>query len=154
MSYSGVTSHYNKVCYTTPSVTVPRHTQCRSETLVTDSTSGALSSKVADTTGCGALPSPWSIKMAAGQKVTLTLSDYGWGQAAGDMGCRPYAYVVEKAVGVNETICGGQERERQVYTSTSDHVLIQILPRETRQSHFLLWYDGTYGDMGTTIPYA
>ena len=128
---------------------VSRQTNCRPENSVIDSTSGALSSEVADTTGCGAVPSPWSIRMAAGQKVTLTLSDYGWGQAAGDMGCRPYAYVVEKAVGVNETICGGQERERQVFTSTSDHVLIQMLPRETRQSHFLLWYEGTYQNMAT-----
>ncbi len=118
---------------------------------MSDSTSGALSSDVADKTGCGALPSPWSIKMAAGQKVTLTLSDYGWEQAAGDIGCRPYAYVVERSAGVNETICGGQERERQVYTSRSDHVLIQILPRETRQSHFLLWYQGTYRNMATAV---
>ncbi len=109
-----------------------------------DSNHGVLSSTVTDNTGCGSLTSPWSIKMAAGQRVSITLTDFGWTRHGGHSQCRPYAYIVEKSVGVNQTICGGSERERHVYTSTSNHVFIQIVPHELRETQFLLWFDGGF----------
>ncbi len=103
---------------------------------------GVLSSLVTDITGCGSMTSPWSIKMTAGQKLSVTLADYGWKSADESSACRPYAYIIEKSLGINQTICAGSERERPVYTSTSDEVLIQIAPYFSRQSHFVLWFDG------------
>ncbi len=88
------------------------------------------------------MTSPWSIRMAAGQRVSVTLRDYGWRKNDFGSSCTPYAYIVEKVVGVNQTICGGSERERHVYTSTSDHVLIQIPVQRLRTSHFVLWFEG------------
>ncbi len=86
--------------------------------------------------------SPWSIRMVPGQSLVVTLTDYGWGTARGGSLCTPYAYIAERSVGVNQAVCGGDERERQVYTSTSDHVLIQIAPASTRTSEFLLRLTG------------
>ncbi len=83
--------------------------------------------------------------MTAGQKIQITLADYGWKSAEHvSSACRPYAYIVESSAGVNQTICGGSERERHVYTSTSDHVLIQISPYGTRQANFVLWFEGKH----------
>ncbi len=80
--------------------------------------------------------------MTAGQKLSVTLADYGWKSADEVSTCRPYAYIIEKSVGRNQTICAGNERERHVYTSTSDEVLIQIVPYSTRHTQFVLWFDG------------
>ncbi len=81
--------------------------------------------------------------MAAGQKVSITLIDYGWGTVTGDTRCQPYAYVGEKTVGVNQTVCGNGERQRHVYTSTSNHVLVQIVPGRARETQFLIRFEGT-----------
>ncbi len=85
--------------------------------------------------------------MAAGQRLSVTLTDYGWGSAAtqGHQRCIPYAYITEKATGGNQTICGGNDRERHVYTSTTNNVLIQTAPQENGRSPFLLHFIGTPG---------
>ncbi len=105
---------------------------------------GVISSAVADSTGCGSMRSPWSVKMAAGQRLSVTLTDYGWGSAATQehQRCVAYAYITEKATGANQTICGGSERRRQIYTSTTNHVLIQIVPQENGRAQFLLHFTG------------
>ncbi len=81
--------------------------------------------------------------MTAGQKLSITLTDFGWGRiSAWNEECKAYAYIVEKSVGVNQTVCGGSEKEKYVYTSTSDHVIIQIVPSRARDSEFLFRFAG------------
>ncbi len=114
---------------------------------------GVLSSSVSDSTGCGSMASPWSIKLAPGQRLSLSLVDFGWGDhSSGGVGqnrCDPYAYVVEKAVAVNQSVCGGGDRQRHVYTSTSSHVLIQTVPARHRNAEFLLYFTGNHFDCET-----
>ncbi len=131
------------ICEMQTYLSVPQGRSCTQESPV-DSNHGVLSSIVTDDTGCGSLTSPWSIKMATGQRVSIRFTDFGWSGNSGDTRCTPYAYIVEKSVGVNQTICGDSERERHVYTSTSDHVLIQIVPQDLRGAQFMLWFDGVY----------
>ncbi len=106
------------------------------------STQGVFSSAISVASGCGSVTSPWSVKMAAGQKLSLTLIDYGWGQQLGDSRCRPLAYITENVKGINKTVCGGNERERHVYTSTTNHVVVQVAPSPLRTSEFLIRYHG------------
>ncbi len=137
--WKGLTSNSLYAC-----ISVYQQGSCAAPESAVPLSSGALSSNVADTRGCGSMTSPWSIKMAAGQKVTLTLTDYSWSSNTDGSECRPYAYISEKSVGVNQTICGGSERERHLYTSTSDHVVIQTAPANVRNAAFLIRYSGMY----------
>jgi len=48
----------------------------RAPVLVTSST-GYLSSYVTDQTGCGSVDSPWRIRAQPGQKINISLFDFG-----------------------------------------------------------------------------
>ncbi len=100
-----------------------------------------LSSHQADTSGCGLPRAPWTIKTSQGQRVNITLVDFGWEEVGiqnshGNL----YGYVVERSLGMNTTFCGGGNKESHVYLSASSEVEISVVPRDRRQtsSAFLL----------------
>ena len=59
-------------------------------------------------------------------------------------GCRVYATVKEMSTGRHFTICGGYERTRHVYITTSHHIQIRIIGQteEDQTGRFLLHYQG------------
>ncbi len=71
------------------------------------------------------------------------MTDFAWGSNSAGQ-CTVYGYVSEADTGMNHTICGGLAREREIYTSNSNTVQLQIRPREARgdNAHFLLSYEG------------
>ncbi len=109
---------------------------------------GFLSSRVTDQTGCGSVSHPWLIDVSSGQQVKVDLIDFA---ATVDLGytqdhssCNVYGYISEASSGANISICGGLAREREVYTSSSNLVQIQITDLQTRGNggKFLLKYEG------------
>ncbi len=109
---------------------------------------GFLSSQVTDDTGCGSIRHPWVIEVSSGQRVKITLIDFSgsehspYAQESGS--CNAYGYISEANSGINSSICGGLARERELYTSSSNLVQIQITLLEARGNggQFLLKYDG------------
>nr|UCK81590.1 Gal-binding and CUB domains containing protein 2 [Arenicola marina] len=113
--------------------------------------SGVIASHVTDTTRCGSPQAPWTIHVSPGQRVNISIVDFGWRQQTGsnmtifeDIKCEDYGFVVERKLGVNKTICGGGKRQQHVYLSASSKVEITVLPSRQRQHQgfFLLEYTG------------
>nr|UCK81581.1 Gal-binding and CUB domains containing receptor 14 [Arenicola marina] len=105
--------------------------------------SGTLASHVADELRCGDLDNPWVIDTSPGQLVRVSMSNFGWQEDNEGKACQSYAYISEPSLGVNQTVCGGRGRERQVYMSSSSHVVLQFIPVNQRElkAEFLLHYE-------------
>ncbi len=108
---------------------------------------GFLSSLMADETQCGSLSHPWVIEISEGQTVKISLLDFTAGEQSYDSQggiCDAYGYISEPDLGTNTSICGGVAREREILTSSSSRVQIQITPVQARggAAQFLLKYEG------------
>jgi len=106
---------------------------------------GYISSLTTDTKGCGSRRSPWIISAKPGQTVKLDLIDFASSQHTSNLvSCHSvYGYVVEKTLGINHTICGGRQRNGELYVSKTNRVEVMLLSRETRHgANFLIHYSG------------
>ena len=123
-------------------------TSCRADIPnIRDTNEGIISSQVTDTKGCGTSRSPWIISANPGQTIQLTLTDFSASKHSSNLISCPivYGFIREKAIGINETICGGKDREMALYTSKTNKVIIYILARNKRNSgHFLIKYQGLF----------
>ena len=111
------------------------------------STSGKLASHVTDIKGCGSSGSPWIISANPGQTIQLDLVDFAASsQTSNLVSCRSvYGFILERALGINHTICGGPHREGALYTSKTNFIEIQLSSRSTRgDAHFIIKYEGNY----------
>ena len=124
------------------------YTKCKTrEPSDVSSNSGYLSSHVADTKGCGSSGSPWIISANPGQTIQLDLVDFATNsQTSNLVSCRSvYGFILERALGINHTICGRRHREGALYTSKTNSVEINLSSRNTRgEAHFLVKYEGIY----------
>ncbi len=59
--------------------------------------------------------------------------------------CQRYAHIQETGNGKRATICGGEQRIKNVYMSNSHQVQVEIVPKHhgTQTAAFLLQYKGT-----------
>ncbi len=108
---------------------------------------GFLSSLTADETQCGSLSHPWLLEISEGQTVKVTLLDFTAGNKSNnhkDRTCNTFGYISEPDIGTNTSICGGVAKEREILTSSSSRVQIQITPVQARggAAQFLLKYEG------------
>ena len=109
------------------------------------SNSGYLSSHVADTKGCGSSGSPWIISANPGQTIQLDLIDFAANsQTSNLVSCRSaYGFILERALGINHTICGARHREGALYTSKTNSIEIHLMSRERRgEGQFIINYNG------------
>lgn len=122
------------------------------------STSGYLSSVVADSTGCGRMRSPWSITVQRGQTIRITLYDFGLhsrskirtshvaGTPVTPPPCVLYAVLREPlaAIAQNISVCGGLQRQSVIYTSTTHRLDVGMVHSDQNNHipHFLLQYTG------------
>ncbi|KAK2161063.1 hypothetical protein LSH36_122g09055 [Paralvinella palmiformis] len=114
---------------------------CSSRTL-TD-TAGYLSSYIADTRRCGSLASPWKISADPGQIIQLEMTDFSFNKHNSNIiSCRSiYGFVLERSLGINQTICGGSKRQVALYISKTNEVEIQFLKSNKRgEGEFLVKY--------------
>ena len=127
------------LCVPVKSKCIPR----RPNTVSTNS--GYLSSHVADTKGCGSSGSPWIISANPGQTIQLDLVDFAANsQTSNLVSCRSvYGFILERALGINHTICGGRHREGALYTSKTNSVEVILIRADKRGGgQFLVEYEG------------
>ncbi len=107
--------------------------------------SGILASMQSTDSGCGSTASPWLIEAAAGQRINLTMLDFGssgsynQGRTAS---CIQYGFISERRLGVNKTICGGNGRQQAIYTSATSSVEIALTPTGQEPAYFLIQFQG------------
>ena len=119
---------------------------------------GYLSNSVVETYKYGSVECPWRIEMSRGQRINLTLIDFSTpttdlvSSESGSMHsrgtCFQYAILTERSSTTrNVRICGGERRERNVYTSRTNSVDIRFITKvdvETDKEYFfLLRYEGS-----------
>ena len=99
--------------------------------------------------GCGSLRCPWLIEVKPGQKINLTLYDFGLSSAPRDFyvpdRCFRYAVIKEHASARDTPICGDRgQRKSHVYSSNSNSIEIHVVSPEvfSTKGHFLLTYEG------------
>jgi len=98
-------------------------------------------------------PCPWRIVVGRGQRINLTLVDFGTPPAAD--GCVQYATVTERHVAgpprsrhagppTSINVCGGNRRRRHIQTTSSNAVDIQVTSgrHDVDTYYFLLQYKG------------
>ncbi len=130
----------------------PREVQLHSE-------EGFLSSIIAQETALGSITCPWSIKALNSQRIKLSVMDFGvmmkkkkeetWTKMNYNVGnCPIFVYIVEQSSGDERrlSLCNDGVRERQLYTSSSNHVHIyfSILSHTPPEEipYFLVKYKG------------
>lgn len=111
---------------------------------------GLLSNLVAEERGQGSLACPWRIELPRGERINLTLVDFSTPNAdvsTDSQICHQYALVTEKlSTTENGRVCGGDRREKHVYTSRTNTIEIRIITKKNvetdRNFYFLLRYEG------------
>merc|ERR1712002_1231033 len=95
--------------------------------------SGYLVSRFTHDTSCGSTEVPWLLWSNPGQKINLTLFDFGLapssinGSYSSSPHCHVYAIIKEINTGQSVTICGRESRIKNVYVSTSNSVEVRIM---------------------------
>ena len=115
---------------------------------------GYLSSLVTEETGCGSFDKPWWITVASGQRIKITLLDFGQSlfkeqecQCVGST-CYVYAVFKEGHMKNSQTVCAAttEPRQRIVYSSTTSTVEVRIVSNRKMlgksATHFLLQFEG------------
>ncbi len=116
------------------------------------SNDGYVSSHVTDETGCGSTRAPWVIEAFPGQRLNVTMLDFGADIVNGGRpgSCDVYGHVVEPDTAVNITLCGGRnERFSRVLLTKGSKIKIHIIPSDqrVRQVPFLIRYQSKYACM-------
>ena len=117
--------------------------------------SGYIASITALETWCGTSDTPWIIEALPGQRINITLHDFGvandyedsqssWDYGGMDSNCDVnYAVIKEEDPHRSTSVCGGHQRQSHVYTSIRNKVEIQLIPRSRlTTNYFLLHYQG------------
>lgn len=132
---------YMEVEYNCVPVQTPDRDICTSVSNVNiHGTEGYLSSEVTSETGCGSLRSPWIVSVSPGQIIDFWLLDFASLDGSLGVSCQQsLGYISESNLGTNMTICRNQERKKQLYTSKTNNVQVQIAAgRES--SRFLIQF--------------
>lgn len=86
---------------------------------------------------------PWILRVQRGQKINITLLDYGSLEHDKRTLCRKYATVNEVSRESRTIVCGGDIRVKNVYQSTSHEIELYLTPSDHQvKNHFLLRYEG------------
>ena len=144
-NYSGGDPSHNFVHHRI-SVSTDASVQCQGQTASVQGQEGILSSHVTDETGCGSTRSPWVIAAMPGQTIELSIIDFGselLKRRPNDTSMLTYGYITDGDKRIQ--ITGDIQRERKLYASTTDEIMIEITPGEDRyQAGFIIQYKSTY----------
>lgn len=125
--------------------------------------SGYLSNLVTEELGLGSVRCPWVVRASRGQRINLTLFDFGVAYRFDDVGnmCHVYAKISETPMTWKTTsdmtsdmmtsettsemtVCGSGTRERSVFISDTNRLEVSImnLKLDDESVYFLLKYEG------------
>ena len=125
--------------------------RCSSTSVEITSPSGLIPSVLSQETPCGTYKAPWLINAPQGQTIRITLLDYSLVpldntvQSPSNAICVAYASIRERGVRTPFTVCGGREREQEVYRSQSN--VVEIIVQGAQQKYrryFLIKYTCRY----------
>lgn len=128
-------------------VAVPSSQCCRdANMMVLKDSVGYLASSVTERTGCGSIDCPWFIEAAKGQKINITLYDFGVQEVTDDRSkvCHVYAIIKEKETSATMTVCADTDRIKEIRLTDSHTVEIRIVTkkRSEKDLSFMLKYEG------------
>lgn len=135
------------IFFSAPALTCDRHTCDSSDTLPVPHSSGYFSSQVSQS-GCGTKRCPWHINVPAGQRINITLFDFGTpASAAADSDrCHWYFVLYDSDVRRDVTRCEGSQAARfeHIYTSVSNVLTVELYKFEDgeRAPSFVVQYQG------------
>ena len=113
------------------------------ETVTISKQTGFISSQKSLETSCGFHGSPWILEAKPGQRINISLIDFGWSQNPTPTGCnKKYGYIIDTKTDDIINICGGLERERLLYVSDGHRVQLVLEIQANRDSRFLIKYEG------------
>ena len=132
--FASVTSAMQHDCFNSPTTTVHE-------------SSGYLSSVVANNENVGTAECPWRIEAEDGQRIAITLFDFGiFSRQRTELNveCDEYAIITEYSTGQQTSICGGDQRVIDVYTSRTYILDVSIIPvlDDISDREFILKYKG------------
>ena len=127
----------------------PPSTSCSAnKPVIISDTQGVLSSHMTDTTGCGSSQSPWQLQAMPGQTFQLRLFDFGAESLRKQLNnsdpvhpsIKPvYGYITEEDLSP-QPFYGSTDRDRDLFTSLSNVVKIQMVPFTERNINFIIQY--------------
>ena len=106
-------------------------------------TEGVISSHIADNAGCGTARSPLTIRSMSGQRIELSIIDFGSEMLKANTNKTSTQPVYGKIKDAEKDIVikGDVVRERHLHTSLSNQIRIEIFPPGKRNgANFLLLY--------------
>ncbi|ELU10136.1 hypothetical protein CAPTEDRAFT_219489 [Capitella teleta] len=146
--------NYLQAAYTCLRVAIPPTKRCYKTPVQIEATSGGhIASYVTAETGCGNYDSPWLIKVEPGQKINVTLYDFGLASNLNDdkdKTCQVLTVIKDASVtSSSKTVCSGPQRIRAEFLSRANEIEIRIIAgltdgNEEDRTHFVLKYD-VYG---------
>ena len=117
--------------------------------------SGYIAKSITDQHGCGSIDCPWLVKVAPGQRLNISMFDFGRTvmQSRGDIFshdsqssiCSVYAIIKEESIGSTMTVCAKDQRFSKVYTSTTNSVEIRIVTKskqDVEDKQFVIYFEG------------
>lgn len=122
---------------------------CRGSNQLSIKSTGFLSSMVTSETGQGSVTCPWLLTVSPGQRINVTLLDFavdGMRDQTPNNVCVMYGILRELTLGSSPsevTICGGERREKRVYLSERNRLVVEIMQSITQldKPYFLLKYE-------------
>ena len=146
-----------KICYFLLFlVATCQEAKCQSSNFLRLATgTGYLSSLVASQLGCGSKECPWVLHAQPGQRINITLYDFAIATRNSSshnirhrpgypLYCHEYAVVKENNVPRSATICGGDQRVRIAYVSSTHKLEVNLVTRKPGRNldYFLLKFEG------------
>lgn len=117
--------------------------------LLAESERGYLSSLVTAEKGFGGVNCPWIIRVQSGQRINLTLFDFGVASryergSGSEADCQIYAMVHELTSHSEMTVCGGFRRVRSAYLSHGSEVEVTLhtYTNDVTPVHYVIAYEG------------
>ena len=129
-------------------------TCARSTELRVSEKSGYLSSEQASDSGCGTARCPWHIDLSAGQRVNLSLFDFGPAAPAAGDPCHWYFVINDGTVTKEITRCQDNRRRfEHIYTSLSNALTIELFQFESKDvaPNFVIQYEGMFSHMYVNV---
>jgi len=114
--------------------------------LTVEGLSGYMANIITEEHGYGSQRCPWVISVPRGQRINLTLVDFGVASRFLDVGnmCHVYAKISETRMASEVTVCGSRTRERSIYISETNRLEVSIMSLKDNEQpiYFLLKYQG------------
>lgn len=89
---------------------------------------------------CGTVACPWLIEVEPGQRINVTLYDFGSSSYTG--GCLRLAQIRDSSATENTIVCSDRQRVKHVYKSISNSLEITLMSPQVyaNRGHFLIHY--------------